>query len=150
MQLTDVLIPTAVARDGMTVRQVFTECLERNVPGIPFCGPGEDVRGRVSIRHTLKLVGLPEFMVKGARLLGDRLDALGFTDERLYQVLDLPVAPLVLTNVVHLSPASPVVKALLVMEHFNSSYLFVMDGPRYLGVVTRMGIARLLLRTRGD
>lgn len=147
MQLLDIIIPTGTAHAGMKVAEVFAECVARNVPGIPFVNDAGRVVGRVSIRHTLKMTCIPEYMVKGAHLLGDAIDPLTIKDDEIRYLLDLPVDGFVLEDIAHLSARSPIVKALSMMEHFNSGYIFLCDNDQYRGIVTRMGIARLLLQS---
>lgn len=36
------------------------------------------------------------------------------------------------------------------MEQYNSGYIFLIDDGVYRGIVTRMGIAALMLRIRED
>lgn len=148
MQLLDIVVPTGMAHSGMTVGDVFAECVARNVPGIPFADDEGRIIGRVSIRHTLKMTCIPEYMVKGAHLLGDAIDHLALRDDEIRYLLDLPVDGFVLEDMAHLSAASPIVKALSVMEHYNTGYIFLCDDNAYKGMVTRMGIARLLLERR--
>jgi CBS domain-containing protein len=145
MHLLDIVIPTGTAAAGMTVREAFIECVERNVPGLPFVDDLGKVVGRVSIRHTLKMTCIPEYMVKAAHLLGDAIDHLALQDDEIRLILDLPIDEFVLEDVAHLSAASPIVKALSVMEYYNTGYVFLCDDERYRGIVTRMGIARVLL-----
>lgn len=148
MRLLDIIIPTAMAHPGMKVGDVFEECATRNVPGLPFRNDKGAIVGRISIRHTLKMTCIPEYMVKGAHLLGDAIDHLQLKDDEIRYVLDLPVDDFVLEDVAHLSAASPIVKALSVMEYYNTGYIFLCDNQQYRGIVTRMGIARLLLEHR--
>ena len=55
---------------------------------------------------------------------------------------------LVLAPVAIVTSSAPVVKALAMMEQYNSSYAFVIDDDQYRGIVTRMGIARLMLQVQ--
>lgn len=145
MKLLDVVIQTKTATSGMTVRDAFKECAERNVPGLPFVDDLGNVAGRVSIRHTLKMTCIPEFMIKAAHLLGDAIDHVALKDDEIESVLDLAVDEFVLEDVTHLSPKTPIVKALSVMEYHNTGYVFLCDNNHYRGIVTRMGIARVML-----
>ena len=150
MRLTDVLIETGVVQAGVTLADAFRECVTHNVPGVPFCDAEGRVVGRVSVRHGLKMTCIPEYVVKGAHMLGDVLEGVAIKDEQIRSVLELPVDPYVLKDIAAVGPASPIVKALSVMEHYNSSYIFVLEGECYLGIVTRLGIARLMLRSREE
>lgn len=145
MQLTDLVIPTAVATPGMTVAEVFRECVAQQVPGIPFRDPRGRISGKASIRHVLKLNCIPDFMVTHAALLGDSLEGLTIPPEKAGHVLALPIDPFVLPEPAVIGPGSPVSKALAVMERYGTTYLFVMDGDDYLGTVSIMGIAAAVL-----
>lgn len=148
-KLEEALVRTGVARPGMSVRDVFRDCVTHNVPGIPFCDGQGELVGRVSIRHVLKLTCVPGFMVKGAHLLGDVVEAVRIPDVLARGLLDLAIDEFVLEPVAIVSSAAPVVKALAMMEHFNSAYAFVIDDGEYKGLVTRMGIASLMLEQSG-
>ncbi len=145
MKLLDVVIHTKTATPGMTVRDAFKECAECNVPGLPFVDDRGNMAGRVSIRHTLKMTCIPEYMIKAAHLLGDAIDHLTLKEEEIESLLDLTVDRFVLEDVTHLSPQTPIVKALSVMEYHNTGYIFLCDNNEYRGIVTRMGITRVML-----
>ena len=127
MRLVDIIVPTRVAHPGMTVAEVFEECVARNVPGIPYCDSTGRMIGRVSIRHTLKLTCIPEYLVKGAHLLKDAIEQLNLQDDKIRSILHLPVELYVLGNIATVSSNSPIVKALSIMEHYNSGYIFLID-----------------------
>jgi CBS domain-containing protein len=148
MEISNLIIPTGVARPGMTVAEVFRECVRTDVPGIPFCGADGCIRGKASIRHILKEKCIPDFMVKHSHLLGDQLGRLHIQEEHAREVLALPVDPFVLPQVAEASAASPIAKILAIMEDLDTTYLFVTDGGDYLGVITIMGIARAMLGQR--
>lgn len=147
-ELKEVIFETRVARAGMTVGEVFEECVAHRVPGIPFCNESNEIVGRVSVRHTLKVTCIPEFMVKGAHLLGDAIEAVRIPDVLAREVLQMPAERFVLEPLAIVTSAAPVVKALAMMEQFNSSYAFVIDDGEYKGICTRMSIARLMLKVR--
>jgi CBS domain-containing protein len=145
MQLTDLMVPTAVASPGMSVAEVFRECVARQVPGIPFRDQWGQITGKASIRHVLKLNCIPDFMVTHAALLGDSLEALSIPQEKARRVLVLPIDDFILPEPAMIGPHSPVSKALAVMERYDTTYLFIMDGKEYLGTVSIMGIAAAVL-----
>lgn len=149
LQLKEIIIHTRVARAGMSVREVFEECVAKNVPGIPFVNDDGDVVGRISVRHTLKNSCIPDFMVTGAHLLGDTLKNVQFPEGLAHQLLRLPCEQFLLEPIGEVNSRSPVVKALSVMEQKNSGYIFIIDEGRYIGIVKRMGIAALMLECEG-
>jgi CBS domain-containing protein len=146
MKLVDVLIPTGMAHPGMTVGAAFRECVTHDVPGIPYCDDNGRVTGRISIRHTLKKTCIPDYMIKAAHFLGDRIESATIPASMAKEVLDMPVEPFVLENINTITPDSPAMKALAIMERQGTGYIFLIDQGRYQGIVTRMGIAELMLR----
>lgn len=81
MELRNFIIPTGIALPGMTVGEVFSECVRSDVPGIPFQTADGSITGKVSIRHILKETCIPHFMVKHAHLPGDDMRHLGLSKE---------------------------------------------------------------------
>ena len=124
----------------------FEECVRDNVPGLPFYGEEGVITGRFSIRHILKSTCIPSYMVDAAHLLGDEIGPVTLPSVKVRAILDLPIEPYILDKPACVSPESPVDKALAIMEQTNSGYLFLLDGDNYIGVVTRMGIAALMLK----
>ena len=72
MDLKSITVPTGVARAGMTVRQVFEECIRVHTPGLPYCDDHGLVTGRVTLKYILKRHYLPEHLVEMAMVLGER------------------------------------------------------------------------------
>ena len=147
-KLLDIAIKTGVAKSGMTIGQVFEECVRHNVPGLPFCNDEGSVLGRVSIRHTFKSTCIPQFVVDAAHLLGDDLQHVSINTSLSEEVLNLPVDDFVLEDMATITAASPLMKALAIMEKFNTGYIFLIDKGVYEGIVTRMGVAELMLKYR--
>ena len=85
-------------------------------------------------------------MVDAAHLLGDAIGHATLSSAHVRALLDLAVEPFILENTACVSPDSPVEKALAIMEQTNTGYVFLLEGDNYMGVVTRMGIARLMLK----
>jgi len=145
MELIKQIIKTDVARSGMTFADALRECVDKGVSGIPYVDDQGRVIGRFSLRNAFLQLSIPKDMVKGAHLLGDLDTHTSIVDLRVGDLLERPIDEMILNNIVCLSPNSPVIKALALMEKFNSSYLFLMEKDQYLGVITRPGIARLVL-----
>ena len=61
------------------------------------------------------------------------------------EVMATPVENYLLEKIPTVSPSSTVVKALALMEVYNSSYIFLIEDGQYKGVVTRMIIAKRML-----
>ncbi|MBT4837896.1 MAG: CBS domain-containing protein [Methylococcales bacterium] len=148
MNLKNILIPSGVARPGMLIKDAFSLCVKHNVPGLPYIDAQGKLAGRVSIRHIFKVNCIPDFMVDHAHLLGDSLGCINISKEHALTVTDLPVDNFVINNVVTITPASPVVKALAVMEKSDVTYIFVMENEQFLGTVTIMGVAKLMLEMK--
>ena len=133
----------------MTVCEAFKQCVTHNVPGIPFCDRHDKIVGRVSLRHTMKKTCIPDYTVAGAHLLGDTIRAVNMPGELVTKVMQLPVDRFVLEQLTLLNPAATFIKAMAVMEQHNTEYAFVFGDDGYEGVITRMGIASLMLQQGG-
>lgn len=145
-KLMDIAVKTGVAKAGMTIGQVFEECVRHNVPGMPFCDDEGHVLGRISMRHTFKKTCIPQYVVDAAHLLGDDLQNVSINAPLSERVLSLPVEDFVLEDMAIITAASPIMKALAIMEKYNTGYIFLIDNGIYEGIVTRMGIAELMLK----
>ncbi|MEJ2575474.1 MAG: CBS domain-containing protein [Gammaproteobacteria bacterium] len=146
MELLKFAVSTAVAEPGMTVRGLFQACVRADVPGIPFRDGTGQIVGKASIRHVLKESCIPAFMVDHARLLGDQLDSLKIPEIKARLMLDLLVDDFVLPDLPTITPASPIAKALAVMENHDTTYLFVIDADgHYHGTVSIMKVAKRIL-----
>jgi len=145
MEISRLLIATGTAHAGMTVGQVFRECVRADVPGIPFQDDNGKIVGKISIRHILKEKCIPDFMVRHSHLLGDELGHLHIQDDHAREVLKLPVAPFILPVKAVAGSNTPVAKVLAIMEDMDTTYLFVIDAGEYRGIVSIMGIARTML-----
>jgi CBS domain-containing protein len=146
MHLQQAIVETRVARPGMSIGEALSICVESGLPGIPFIGQDDRISGRFSVRHVFLVYSLPSDMVKGAHLIGHQALHLEHTDEHYAELFKRPIDDLILPDAACMAPGAQVTKAMALMEKFNSSYLFVVDDRRYLGVVTRLGLTRALLR----
>ncbi len=146
MILREVMITTLVAHAGMTVGEVFQECVTKSVAGLPYRDEKGSIVGRISMRHVFREKCVPRDVVGGAHLLGDAISHLELQDIEKCHILGQPVEPFLLTTIPSLNSSSPVIKAVAIMEQYNSSYLFIIDDGVYQGTVTRAGIASLLVK----
>ena len=145
MKLMDVVIPTGVLQSGMSIGDAFCECVTHNVAGLPFCDSEGRITGRFSLRHTFRQHCIPHDMIHHAHLLGDAIGCESVPEVVSGEMLALSIDDYIIANVATITSTSPVVKALSIMEKFNSSYVFLLDEGEYIGVITRMRIARLML-----
>jgi CBS domain-containing protein len=146
MKLKRILIPTKVAHQGMTVREVFTVCSRANIPALPFCTRSGRITGRVTLKNILKISCLPEYMIESARILGEEMSCMEDVESKARRLLDTPVEPYVQAPALSLSSDAPIIKALALMEQNDTSYLFVVDDGKYQGAVTIQSLARMLGR----
>lgn len=146
MDLNSILIATGTASPGMTLEDALNECVARGVPGMPYCDDGGLIVGRFSVRHALVQACLPPDLVQGVHLLGDDIRLMDLPNSHADAVLQLPVETGVLDDVLKLSPASPPLKALAMMEKYRTTYLFAVEGDDYRGVVTDLAVAAMLIR----
>lgn len=145
MFLDEVIVPTAVATPGMSIAELFRECIDKQVPGIPFRDEFGRLTGKASLRHVLKITCIPDYMVQHAALLGDGLESLSVTSAKARELLALKVDDFVLPDMARVGSKASVAKALAVMERCNTTYLFVADGDDYAGCVSIMGIGAEIL-----
>lgn len=145
MKLAHLSIETGVMRDGMSLRDFFQEAVRCNVPGLPYVDDQDQIIGRVSIRDVYKRVAVPDNLLRLADAMGDSVDNLDLPDMKVLEIFARPARDFILTGLPSVSPSSPIVKALALMEVHNSSYIFLIDNGEYKGVVTRMVIAKRML-----
>lgn len=137
----EILIRTKTARTGMLVREVFEECLKAHLQSLPFCDEEDKVVGRVTLKYIINHSIVPEYMAELAHVLGHEMSAFDNMEARLKQVFDAPVDAYVQEPHVAIETSTPLMKALAIMEHHDTSYLFVVDEGRYGGTVTIPSIA---------
>lgn len=147
MKVERLAVMTEVMRKGMTLRDFFEEAVRCNVPGIPFVDDEDRIVGRISVRHTFKMIVVPDSILRLAGAVGDQTDRLDLSEKQVLKALALPVETYLLEKTPTVSPRSALVKALAIMEAYNSSYVFLTEHGEYRGVVTRMTIARRMLES---
>jgi CBS domain-containing protein len=145
MKLQHISIQTDVMRKGKTLRDFFEECARCNVPGLPYVDDDGKVVGRISIRDVYKHMAIPDYVIQVAHVLGDQTSRIDLPEMKVLEAMASPVEAHILENITSVSPQSSVVKALAIMEMFNTSYIFLMEDEQYKGIVTRMVIARRML-----
>ncbi len=145
MKLAHLAIPTGVMRRSNTLRDFFMETARCNVPGLPYVDEQGRLIGRISIREVYKQIAVPDHLLRLADALGDQTDNLDLPEIQVAEMLALPVEDYRLDHMPTVSPRSSIVKALALMEVHNSSYVFLLDGEAYQGVVTRMVIAKRMI-----
>jgi len=136
---------TEVMRKGVSLRDFFEEAVHRNVPGLPFVDENNRIVGRISVRDVFKRIAVPSSYLRLVDAIGDQTDRLDMSEQRILKSLARPVENYLLENIPCVSPASSLVKALSIMEAYNTHYIFLIEDGKYMGVVTRMVIANRLL-----
>jgi predicted transcriptional regulator len=136
---------TGVMRKGMRLRDFFQEAVRCNVPGLPYADDGGRISGRISIRDVYKKIAVPDSFLRLADAMGDQTDKLDLPEMKVMEALAQPVENYLLENIPSVSPSSAIVKALALMEVYNTSYIFLIEDGEYQGVVTRMVIAKRML-----
>jgi predicted transcriptional regulator len=145
VKIKHISIPTKMARPGMSVGEVMLECVEKDVPGIPFVDNEGQLSGRFSVRHLFVVCCIPSDILHGAHLLGDDIEHLDFPHIRAAELMAQPVDRFIFPDAIQLAPHFQAIKALAIMEQFNTQYLFVSEDDAYRGVVTRMSIAKAII-----
>jgi len=146
MNLKSVMVPTEVARAGMTVRQVFEECLRAHSPGLPFCDEHGVVTGRVTLKYILKRQYLPEHLVEMARVLGEHVSDVEDMELLAKQLFENRIDSYIQRPHASLTSTSSIIKALALMEKLDTGYLFVIDEGQYIGVVTLQILSKAILQ----
>ena len=136
---------TKVMRKGIPLRDFFQEAVRCNVPGLPFVDDNDHIVGRISVRDVFKKIAVPSSYLRLADAIGDQTDRLDMSEPRILEALARPIENYLLENIPSVSPASSLVKALAIMEAYNTHYIFLIEDGKYMGVVTRMVIANRLL-----
>jgi CBS domain-containing protein len=145
MKLEHLSVATGTMHKGMTLREFFEECVRCNVAGLPYVDDQGSVVGRISIRDVYKHMAIPDHLIQVAHVLGDQTDKIDLPEMKVMETMAEPVENYLLENIPSVSPRSSIVKALAIMEMFNTSYIFLIDDEGYKGIVTRMVIARRML-----
>ena len=146
MNLKSVMVPTEVASAGMTVRQVFEECLRVHTPGLPFCDDRGVVTGRVTLKYILKRQYLPEHLIEMARVLGENVSDVDDMQLLAKQLFENRIDSYLQRPHASLTSASSIIKALALMEKLDTGYLFVIDEGQYMGVVTLQILSKVILQ----
>lgn len=136
---------TGVMHKGMSIRDFFEEAVRSNVPGLPFIDEHDRIVGRISVRDVFKHIAVPSSYLRLVDAIGDQTDRLDMSEQRILDSLALPVETYLLENIPSVSPASSLIKALAIMEAYNTHYIFLLEDGKYMGIVTRMVIASRLL-----
>ena len=105
----------------------------------------ERIVGRVSIRDIFKRIAVPSSYLRLVDAIGDETNRLDMSEKRILESVGQHVEHYVLDSIPCVSPASSLVKALAIMEAYNTQYIFLIEEGKYMGIVTRMVIARRLL-----
>lgn len=145
MKLARLAVMTKLMCKGMTLRDFFEEAGRCNVPGLPYVDDRNRIVGRISVRDVFKHIAVPDSMLRLAGAMGDQTDKLDLSERNILEALALPVENFVLDNIPSVSPHSAIVKALAIMEAYNTHYIFLIDDEEFVGVVTRMVIANRML-----
>jgi len=141
MIVKNIMVATNVVRPGMLVREVFAECGRARVQALPFIDETGRIAGRITLKNVMKYGCLPEHMVAAAPLLGSFLSSVDGVRKKIEQLLDSKADPYVQKLHVPIGSDEPAIKALAIMAHNDTSYLFVVDSSEYQGIITIQGIA---------
>lgn len=149
MKLTNMVVPTGVISYGSTVAEAFRECMLSNVQGIPFVDSEGCIVGQFSVHNTIKQYCISNTMIKDADFLGDDLGDLTLQNTDAAKMLSQPVNHFILSEVLTIHSAAPCVKAMALMEKHNTTFLFVVDGETYKGIVNAQAIAKGFMQAGG-
>jgi phosphate uptake regulator len=147
MKLEEVIIPTPTAKAGFTVRRVIQDCVGAGVRAIPYCDAQGRVTGLCSLKNIAKRALVPEFLVETANVLGNDYQVLDRAHAQVREMLDQSIEPYVYPSFWSVASKTPLMKAIAVIEKNRADYAFVIDDHHYRGIVTVLGIARMMLET---
>jgi len=119
--------------------------VEKRVPGIPYVNASGSMVGRFSLRHAFRMACVPDSPLLGGQLLGDDLDYFDKSRGNMDGIMLEPVTGFILEDSLLLDTDARIKKTLQKMEDYNTGYLFLLEHGRYLGVITRIGVAQLIL-----
>jgi len=140
-------VPTGVISSGSTVAEAFSECLRCNVEGIPFVDSADRIIGQFSVHDTIKkFCRLNNIIITEADMLEDNIGGLELQENDAAKMLSQPVERYILSEVVTIHSASPCVKAMALMEKHNTTFLLVVDGETYKGIVNVQAIAKRMMQ----
>ena len=125
----------------MLVRDVFLECGRCHVQALPFCDESGRILGRVTIKHILLASCLPAYLVEMAFVLGDSLSCVENAEAKTKEILCKTVEPFVQEVPRTITSDAPLIKALAMMQKYDTSYIFVVDEDIYRGVITIQSLA---------
>jgi CBS domain-containing protein len=145
MKLQRLAVMTGVMHKGLSLRDFLEEAVRCNVPGLPFVDENGHISGRVSIRDVFKRIAVPSSYLRLVDAIGDVTNRLDMSERRILESIARPVEAYVLESIPSVSPASSLIKALAIMEAYDTHYIFLIEDDRYMGIVTRMVIADRLL-----
>ncbi len=147
MNLLECMIETITVHHSTSVEAALAECVNYDVYGLPVTDDKQRVIGRFSVRNMFVQAGIPAELIKNAHLIGHSIDHMNVSNCQNKAFMQQPVKQVMIEEILHLCPDSQVIKALAMMEQHDTSYLFVVDEhQQYLGMVTRLGIARRILQ----
>lgn len=145
MKLKNLAVSTEIMKHGMTVLDFFEEALKCHVPGLPYANAEGHIVGRISIRNIYKKLAVPDNFLMVAEMMGDMSDSLDPPEIKVAEVMAAPIEDYMLDEMPTVTSHSSAVKALAIMEVYNSGYIFLIDDGLYKGVVTRMRLAERML-----
>lgn len=137
----ELLIVTRVARPGMQVRDVFRECLAAHVQALPYCDGSGRMTGRVTLKHIVNTEIVPAHVAALSHVVDDRHPTFERMERRVPAILDHRIEGYVQEPHPSIGSEAQLMKALAMMEHHDTSYLFVVDAGVYRGTLTIQGIA---------
>jgi CBS domain-containing protein len=136
---------TEVMRKGMTVRDFMQEAVRCNVPGLPFVDEKDRIIGRISVHDVFRRIAVPNSYLRIVDAIGDETNRLDMSEKRILNSVAQPIERYLLETIPSVSPASSVVKALVIMEAYDTHYICLIEDGKYRGIVTRMVLAKRLL-----
>ncbi len=154
VDIKDIIIPTPTVKSGDTIKTLFEYCIEENVPAIPFYDQDGLVQNFISLKRVMGKDCLPNYIVELAGILNNDMSCTSQAMEKIQTLFKKPVDDYLETPFHFIASDTILIRAVALMEQYNSSFLFVADCEedtdkshcKYKGIITRLSVARKMLQ----
>ncbi len=154
VDIKEIIIPTAAVKSGDTIKTMFKYCIEANVPALPFYDQDGLLQSFVSLKRVMGKDCLPNYLVELANILSNDMNCTAQAMEKIQNLFTNTVDDYLETPFHFIASDTVLIRAVALMEQYNSSFLFVadcIDGSDkshcdYKGIITRLSVARKMLQ----
>ena len=135
---------------GETLQLFFERCVESRVPALPCMDNSGCIIGFVSLKKVMGQDCLPNYLVELAGILHNDMHCTHQVMDKIHTLLGKNVDAYVSKPIHFVDSKTILIRAVALMEEYDSDYLFVADDARtpecdYKGLVTRLSVAEKML-----